>query len=208
MTDFEIADTTRLSRPSLAQVKAVVEFIQKHPSIAQKGLRHGLSQEKVHKQWVELSNIVNSIRGAVKSTKGWIKFWSDKRRNTIVKEKQIRTGKIVAKLTSLEQKILNIAKSRRKKSVPPQLCNGDDNSDVLEGDDAELQVDAYKTEADERHLNMMEQMALAVDRLAGTFETIDTSAFDVRNAVISIDYSIKKCFATSSTQHRQNNLFS
>ncbi|XP_039756694.1 uncharacterized protein LOC120631273 [Pararge aegeria] len=248
MAELEIADTTRLSRPSLAQVKAVIQFIQKHPDLVHKG-RHGVNHEKMQKLWIELSNIVNSIKGTVKSTKGWIKFWSDKRRNVIMKQKQISSGKIVGKLTSLEQKILDIAKSRKKKSHAPQLCNGDDNSveniPLEDDNDLDLQIDSDRmpTESDERHLNTMEKMieamnqqatalakmaqatvikskamermaeashkqALAVDRLAGTFETIGTSVYDVRNAVISMDYTIKKCFTTNSTQHRQNNLFS
>ncbi|XP_045780448.1 uncharacterized protein LOC123877646 [Maniola jurtina] len=247
MSNFEIADTTRLSRPSLAQVKAVVEFIQKHPNLAHRGLRNGVKNENIQNLWTELANIVNSIKGAVKTTKGWIKFWSDKKRNIMMKQKQINSGEIVGKLTSLEQKILAIAKLRKKKSQKPQLCNGNDDSgdDNPEDDNnLDLQIDTDEMLPSEaEHLNIMAKMidamdeqaialtkmaqatvikskamermaetsykqALAVDRLAGTFETIDAYVYDVRNAVISIDYTIKKCFTANSTQHRQNILFS
>lgn len=73
----------QVSRPTLAQVKAVIDFMQKHPDLAHRKLRYGVSHQKFKKLWIELSNIANSIDGAVKSTKGWIKVSSSLERNTI-----------------------------------------------------------------------------------------------------------------------------
>lgn len=61
------------SRPSLAQVKALIDFIQKHPDLAHRKLRNGVSRQKVKKLWVQFSNIANSMDGTLKSTNGWIK---------------------------------------------------------------------------------------------------------------------------------------
>lgn len=72
----------QVSRPTLAQVKAVIDFMLKHPDLAHRKLRYGVSHQKFKKLWIELSNIANSIDGAVKSTKGWIKVSSSLARNT------------------------------------------------------------------------------------------------------------------------------
>lgn len=61
------------SRPSLAQVKALIDFIQKHPDLAHRKLRNGVSRQKVKKLWVQFSNIANSMDGTLKSSNGWIK---------------------------------------------------------------------------------------------------------------------------------------
>ncbi|KAL0850978.1 hypothetical protein ABMA28_006874 [Loxostege sticticalis] len=242
---------SRVSRPTLAQVKAVIDFMQKHPDLAHRKLRYGVSHQKFKKLWIELSNIANSIDGAVKSTKGWIKFWSDKRRSIMIKQKQIEQGKIQGKLSPLEQKILDLCESktastRKKKGVKQEPCNGDEDNDSLDDifsrDDDELD-NLFGSENDERQLNMMEKLvdvmgqqasamsqmaqaqldnskslerlaeashmqALAVDRLAGTFETISSSVHDVRNALLGIDYTMKRCFPASAAQRQNSNIFS
>ncbi|CAH2102276.1 unnamed protein product [Euphydryas editha] len=255
LTDSENSESTeRPTRPSLAQVKVVIDFMQKHPDLAHRKLRYGMSHEKFKKLWIELSNTANSMKGAMKSTRGWIKFWSDKRRSVMLKQKQFNEGKIQDKITPLEQKILNICftgkPAKRKKAVKKEPCNGDNGSadEIFSKDECDIEIQdtsgLVPTETDERHMNIMEKMvevmdqqasalmqiakatlnnskamgkiaeashkqALAVDKLAGTFETINASAYDVRNAIMSIDYTIKRCFSTAATQHRQNtNLFS
>ncbi|XP_046962192.1 uncharacterized protein LOC124531721 [Vanessa cardui] len=255
LSDSENSESAeRPTRPSLAQVKAVIDFMQKHPDLAHRKLRYGMSHEKFKKLWIELSNIANSMKGAMKSTKGWIKFWSDKRRSVMLKQKHFNEGKTQDKLTPLEQKILNICfigkPGKRSKTVKKEPCNGDNGStdDIFSKDESDLEFQDTRrlvsTEADERHMNIMEKMvevmdqqasammemakatlnnskameriaeashkqALAVDKLAGTFETINASAYEVRNAIISIDYTMKRCFSTTAPQHRQNtNLFS
>ncbi|CAH0727480.1 unnamed protein product, partial [Brenthis ino] len=251
LSDTEISENTgRPTRPSLTQVKAVIDFMQKHPVMAHKKLRYGMSHEKFKKLWIELSNMANSMNGAMKSTKGWIKFWSDKRRSIMLKQKQISEGKIKDKLTPLEQKILSISssdKSTRRNRLKQDPSNGDNDylDDLFNGNDDEVDPTRLQpTDADEKHMSVMEKMAevmdqqavamtqmaqatlnnskameriadashkqaLAVDRLANIFETINTSVYDVRNAIMSIDYTLKRCYSTTAMQQRQNtNLFS
>ncbi|KAM3967884.1 uncharacterized protein ACR2FA_011431 [Aphomia sociella] len=255
LVDGDNADNTgRVSRPTLPQVKAVVEFMQKHPDLAHRKLRYGVSHQKFKKLWIELSNIANSIDGAIKSTKGWIKFWSDKRRSIMIKQKHIEDGKLMGSLTPLEQKILDLCENktpgRRKRGVKQEPCNGDDeDNDSLDDlfakeEDNDFDSQMFSNEAEERQLNIMEKLvdvmgqqatamsqvaqaamdnskalerlaeashiqALAVDRLATTFETISSSVHDVRNALLGIDYTMKRCYSTTATQPRQNtNIFS
>ncbi|XP_063823253.1 uncharacterized protein LOC135073138 [Ostrinia nubilalis] len=250
--EYEKTDSgSRVCRPTLAQVKAVVDFMQKHPDLAHRKLRYGVSHQKFKKLWIELANIANSIDGAAKSTKGWIKFWSDKRRSIMIRQKQIEQGKIQGKLSPLEQKILDLCESkttstRKKKGVKQEPLNGDDDNDSLDDDlskdDDELD-NLFGSENDERQLNMMEKLvdvmgqqaaamtqmaqaqmdnskslerlaeashiqALAVDRLAGTFETITSTVHDVRNALLGIDYTMKRCYPATATQRQNSNIFS
>ncbi|XP_049874847.1 uncharacterized protein LOC126372960 [Pectinophora gossypiella] len=260
MLDDQGDNAVRPSRPSLVQVRALVEFIQKHPDLAHRKLRTGVARQKVKKLWIQLSNIANSLEGTLKSTKGWIKFWSDKRRSIILKQKQIDEGKLQDTLAPIEQKIYDLCQNvtdkssttKRKKGVKLEPCNGndDDSMDDLFPDSEEMelsQMDGSRllpTEAEERQLNIMEKLvdvmdqqsqamvqmaqaahnnskalerlaeasqmqALAVDRVAATFENISTSVHDVRNAIMSIDYTMKRCYSASATQQRtSSNLFS
>lgn len=243
--------SVRNMRPSLAQVRAVISFMEKHPELANRKLRVGLGHARFKKLWVELSNIANSIAGAIKSTKGWIKFWSDKRRSLLLKQKQIDQGKLQGSLTTLEVKILDLCgdKSslpRKKRVVKQEPCNGDDEDsfdDSVSKDEDYSPEDNSQFESEERQLNMIDKLvevmdqqaaaltqmaqaslgnakalervaeashlqALAVDRLAGTFETISASVHDVRNAILGIDYTMKRCYPATATQQRQNsNIF-
>ncbi|KOB77833.1 Uncharacterized protein OBRU01_03344 [Operophtera brumata] len=155
MSDLEDRDTLdnpsriNYSRPSLAQVKAMVAFMEKHPEFANKK-QSGQSKYKTF--WVELSNAVNVLEGSVKSTKGWVK----------------------------------------KKPVKQEPCNGDDNSFEVEDD---LFIKGEDTSE-----------ALAVDRLVGSFETISASTHDIRNAILGIDYTLKRCHP--NTTRLNSTLFS
>ncbi|KAJ2948121.1 hypothetical protein O0L34_g9920 [Tuta absoluta] len=259
MMGDEIGEAPRTSRPSLAQVKALIDFIQKHPDLAHKKLRHGVSRAKVKKLWITISNHANSLDGTLKTTKGWIKFWSDKRRSVMLKQKQIEQGKLDDILAPIEQRIYDLcsavadkgpAKKRRGVKVEPYNGDDGDSMDDLfpDSEDLDLNMDNSRlisTEAEERQLNIMEKLvdvmdqqaqamsqmaqathnnskalerlaeaahmqALAVDRVAGAFENINTSVHEFRNAIVSIDYTMKRCFSTTAvTQPRQNsNLFS
>ncbi|CAB3256414.1 unnamed protein product [Arctia plantaginis] len=244
----------RVSRPTLAQVKAIISFMEKHPDLAHRRLRVGMGHAKFKKLWLELSNIANSIDGTIKSTKGWIKFWSDKKRSIHIKRKQIEEGKLLGSLTALEQKIYDLCDahppitSRKKKIVKEEPCNGNDNEsfdDELSNDYKQEENSRLNTsEVDERQLNMIDKLvvvmdqqsaalsqmaqatltsskaletiaeashvqAIAVDRLANTFETINASFHDVRNAILGIDYTIKRCYPATASEQRQNsNIFS
>ncbi|KAJ0182386.1 hypothetical protein K1T71_001755 [Dendrolimus kikuchii] len=255
MSDDELIgeNVGRVSRPTLAQVKAVVDYMEKHPDLSHRSMRIGMGHAKFKKMWVEMSNIANSLDGAVKTTKGWIKFWADKRRSILIKQRQIQEGKTQCALSPLEQKILDLCGDkafapRKRKAVKEEPLNGEDENSYDEiftknDDFNQLESKPLPSESDERQLNIMEKLvevmdqqasamsqmaqaslghskameriaeasnaqALAVDRLAGTFEAISASVLDVRNAILGIDYTMKRCFPITTAQTRQNsNIF-
>ncbi|CAG9581624.1 unnamed protein product [Danaus chrysippus] len=239
-------NTSRQSRPSLTQVRAIVQFMEKNPDLAHKRFRNGIGHEKFKNFWIELSNDLNTMNGAMKSTKGWIKFWSDKRRSLLMKQRQINSGKVNERLSPLEQRIVTLSipeKPSKRKALKTEI-NGDadsnDNASDMEEKEFGSDNRIVSMESDERFLNTMEKLveimgqqatamskvaqatftnstameriaeashkqALAVDKIASTFETISASVYDVRNAIIGIDYTMKRCFPQT---HRQNNIFS
>lgn len=253
MSDSEVenSESVGVSRPTLAQVRAVVEFMQKHPDLAHKKLRVGMGRGKFKKIWMELAKTANSVGGAVKSSQGWIKYWADKRRSVMIKKRQIEEGKLRGRITIMEQKILDLCNEKslspkKRGKVKEEPCNGGDG-DSLDGflsKDEEYGDIEHKhsvTENDERHLNIIDKLvevmnqqaaamnqlahtslcnskalervaeashiqALAVDRLANTFETISASVQDVRNAVIGIDYTVKRCYPVMNSQRTNANI--
>ncbi|XP_068626850.1 uncharacterized protein [Battus philenor] len=257
LDDVDISEnTSRVSRPSFTQLKAIVEFMEKHSDLAHRKHKDSTSHERFKTLWMELSNALNDLEGARKSMKGWIKFWSDKRRSITMKQKQIAEGRSNDTLSILELRILDLTPNskhtnKRKNSVKQEVCNGDDNEsleNIFKKDDDDLGFSANanrlnSTETDERHIGIMEKLvevmdqqasaltqmaeatlnnskaleriadashkqAMAVDRLARTFENISASVYDVKNAIMSIDYTMKRCYSATAGQHRQNsNIF-
>ncbi|KAJ8721683.1 hypothetical protein PYW07_002458 [Mythimna separata] len=74
MTDRVIA-----SRPSLEQVTAIVDFMEKHPALALGQLRGLEGREESKKLWFMLTRVVNNITGPTRPMKSWIKYWADKK---------------------------------------------------------------------------------------------------------------------------------
>ncbi|XP_073957800.1 uncharacterized protein [Choristoneura fumiferana] len=184
----EVETTGRFSRPSLAQVKAIIDFMQKHPELANRKFRYGMNHDKFRKLWYELSSIANSIEGAVKSTKGWIKFWSDKRRSIKLKQKQIDEGKLDDRLSPVERKIYDlslvensISPIKKKKGVKQEPVNGDedesnDDSFLKEVDEMDFtNTESNKllvTEADERQMSIMEKLVEVMDQQAAAMNQL------------------------------------
>ncbi|XP_053612355.1 uncharacterized protein LOC128676323 isoform X3 [Plodia interpunctella] len=67
------------SRPSLEQVVAIVDFMEKHPALALGQLRGLEGRDESKKLWFELTRIVNNISGPTRPMKSWIKYWADKK---------------------------------------------------------------------------------------------------------------------------------
>ncbi|KAI8438740.1 hypothetical protein MSG28_011150 [Choristoneura fumiferana] len=197
----EVETTGRFSRPSLAQVKAIIDFMQKHPELANRKFRYGMNHDKFRKLWYELSSIANSIEGAVKSTKGWIKFWSDKRRSIKLKQKQIDEGKLDDRLSPVERKIYDlslvensISPIKKKKGVKQEPVNGDedesnDDSFLKEVDEMDFtNTESNKllvTEADERQMASCEGQNI-VSVQVGVPDAVQVYSLS-RNAISELD---------------------
>lgn len=231
----------RASRPTLAQLMEIISFMEEHPDLARRRKNVGLKIQAKHKKlWTKLAKLVNSVDGPKKTKPAWIKFWSDKRRSLIIKQKQIEQGKLKSRLTPLQRKILvlcdyKFAQTRKfRSSVGRAPVNGNAFDDASKGGH-------YLSAAEQRQIKMIDQLidvmdeqtaamtqlseatltsskaleqiadasyeqALAVDRVAGTFESINVSVNDIRNALLGIDYTMKRCYP--ATQQRHNNIFS
>lgn len=61
------------SRPSLEQVTAIVDFMEKHPALGLGQLRGLEGRDESKKLWFKLTRIVNSITGPTRPMKSWIK---------------------------------------------------------------------------------------------------------------------------------------
>ncbi|KAJ0175525.1 hypothetical protein K1T71_008684 [Dendrolimus kikuchii] len=76
-----MTDRTIATRPSLEQVTAIVNFMEKHPALALGQLRGLDGRHESKKLWLQLTRIVNNISGPTRPMKSWVKFWADKKSN-------------------------------------------------------------------------------------------------------------------------------
>ncbi|KAI8422537.1 hypothetical protein MSG28_006341 [Choristoneura fumiferana] len=113
-----MSDRSIASRPSLEQVVAIVDFMEKHQQLAL-GLLRGLEgREESKKLWFQLTRIVNGISGPTRPMKSWIKYWADKK--STVRNKVISGGGDPNSLCSnIEKKIwdLFLASDKARPSV-------------------------------------------------------------------------------------------
>ncbi|XP_047997517.1 uncharacterized protein LOC125235022 isoform X2 [Leguminivora glycinivorella] len=102
-----ISDRSIASRPSLEQVVAIVDFMEKHKTLAL-GLMRGLEgREESKRLWFQLTRIVNGITGPTRPMKSWIKYWADKK--STVRNKVISGGGDPNSLCSnIEKKIWDL----------------------------------------------------------------------------------------------------
>ncbi|XP_047987822.1 uncharacterized protein LOC125227528 [Leguminivora glycinivorella] len=73
-------DTTK-RHATAAQVSALMDYMQEHSEVA-KGMSSGLEREDIEAQWRDLTSMLNSMGGAVKSTEKWKQTWRDLKSNT------------------------------------------------------------------------------------------------------------------------------
>ncbi|KAL4715520.1 hypothetical protein ACJJTC_009146 [Scirpophaga incertulas] len=101
-----MVDRTIASRPSLEQIMAIVDFMEKHTALALGNLR-GLEGRHESKQlWAKLTRIVNGIEGPTRPMKSWIKFWADKK--STVRSKVLAIGDPNNLCSNIEKKIWDL----------------------------------------------------------------------------------------------------
>ncbi|CAB3223933.1 unnamed protein product [Arctia plantaginis] len=102
-----MADRVIASRPSLEQVTAIVDFMEKHPALALGQLRGLEGRDKSKRLWSTLTRIVNNITGPTRPMKSWIKYWADKK--STVRSKVVSGGGDPNNLCSnIEKKIYDL----------------------------------------------------------------------------------------------------
>ncbi|KAF9794135.1 hypothetical protein SFRURICE_009512 [Spodoptera frugiperda] len=218
MTDRVIA-----SRPSLEQVQAIVDFMEKHPALGLGQLRGFEGRDEGKKLWLKLTRLVNSLSGPTRPVKSWVKFWADKK--STVRSKVQATGDPNNLGSNIEKKIWDLflanETGRPRGTVKREVENNfldenfynEDSMDHNHTESEQLKVLADQSSAmsqlaNASHLNAqaMERLAeasqiqaRAIDRLANSFETISAATHDVRNAIVDIDVTMKRFYSTSPT---------
>ncbi|XP_026315273.1 uncharacterized protein LOC113226759 isoform X2 [Hyposmocoma kahamanoa] len=102
-----MTDRTIASRPSLEQVVAIVDFMEKHPSLALGQLRGLEGRDQSKKLWHKLTSIVNSINGPNRPMKSWVKYWADKK-STVRQKVQSGGGDPNTLCSNIERKIWDL----------------------------------------------------------------------------------------------------
>ncbi|KPI96850.1 hypothetical protein RR46_04975 [Papilio xuthus] len=102
MTDRSIA-----SRPSLEQVIAIVDFMEKHPALGLGQMRGLEKRDECKKLWFKLTKIVNSLGGPNRPMKSWVKYWADKK-STIRSKVQSSNGDPNTLSSNIEKKIWDL----------------------------------------------------------------------------------------------------
>ncbi|XP_059049579.1 uncharacterized protein LOC131844659 [Achroia grisella] len=239
MTDRCIA-----SRPSVDQVLAIVDFMEKHPALALGQLRGLEGRDESKKLWFQLTRTVNNITGPIRPMKSWIKYWADKK--STVRSKVMSVGGDPNSLCSnVEKKIWDLFLSsdvtKPRNSVKQEShyieetnFNEDSMDETNVESDPVLTFEEPIADVHERHIVIMEKLltvmssqatalaqlgqasavssqamerlaeashiqARAIDRLATTFESIGAATHQVSNAMVDIDATVKRCYATSPT---------
>ncbi|CAK1597588.1 unnamed protein product [Parnassius mnemosyne] len=67
------------NRPTLAQIEALVEFLEQNVGIAKGLLRTNQAKMEVKRQWASVATTLNSLGGANKDGQGWAKYWAEKK---------------------------------------------------------------------------------------------------------------------------------
>ncbi|XP_063361502.1 uncharacterized protein LOC134650475 [Cydia amplana] len=166
-----MSDRSIASRPSLEQVVAIVDFMEKHQTLAL-GLLRGLEgREESKKLWFQLTRIVNGITGPTRPMKSWIKYWADKK--STVRNKVISGGGDPNRLCSnIEKKIWDLflasdvdKSTKSRSSVKQESHFVDDNffnEDSMEPNHIESQpVLAFEEpmmDYEERQVAVMEKL--------------------------------------------------
>ncbi|KAM3959589.1 uncharacterized protein ACR2FA_006381 [Aphomia sociella] len=178
MTDRSIA-----SRPSLEQVVAIVDFMEKHPALALGQLRGLEGRDESKKLWFQLTRIVNNITGPIRPMKSWIKYWADKK-STVRSKVQSVGGDPNSLCSNIEKKIWDLFLSSdvskpRNSSVKQESHYIDEsyfNEDSMEDNNVEsepaLAFEEPVADAEERQMAVMEKLVKVMSTQASALSQL------------------------------------
>ncbi|XP_045447509.1 uncharacterized protein LOC123655798 [Melitaea cinxia] len=169
MTDRAIA-----SRPSLEQVIAIVDFMEKHPALALGQLRGLEGRDESKKLWCKLTRIVNNITGPTRPMKSWVKYWADKK-STVRSKVQSGGGDPNTLCSNIEKKIWDLflsndAGNSTRNSVKleshyTEEAFFDDNMDQNHESEPVLNFEE-STNIEERQMRVMEKLVKSMGEQA------------------------------------------
>ncbi|XP_030020853.1 uncharacterized protein LOC115440613 isoform X1 [Manduca sexta] len=163
-----MTDRTIASRPSLEQVTAIVDFMEKHPALALGQLRGLEGRDESKKLWLKLTRIVNNINGPTRPMKSWIKYWADKK-STVRSKVQGCGGDPDSLCSNIEKKIWDLFlandNTKGRGAVKQESHYMEDsffNEDSMDQNHVETEpVLAFEEPAadmEERHVALMEKL--------------------------------------------------
>ncbi|XP_045494764.1 uncharacterized protein LOC123693624 isoform X1 [Colias croceus] len=174
MTERSIA-----SRPSLEQVVAIVDFMEQHPVLGLGQLRGLEGRHESKKLWLQLTRVVNNIKGPTRPMKSWVKYWADKK--STVRSKVLSAGGDPNILCSnIEKKIwdlflANDGGNKSRNSVKVESHYSEDNffnEDSIEEnhvDETAISFDEPTIgpiDVEERQILIMEKLVKVMDKQA------------------------------------------
>ncbi|CAH2076033.1 unnamed protein product, partial [Iphiclides podalirius] len=171
MTDRSIA-----SRPSLEQVIAIVDFMEKHPALALGQMRGLEKRDECKKLWFRLTRIVNNLDGPDRPLKSWVKYWADKK-STIRSKVQSSGGDPNTLSSNIEKKIWDLfladdaSKDRgavkQETHYAEESFYNDDSADRNHtGTEPVLAFEEPAMDIDERQMIVMEKLVRAMGEQA------------------------------------------
>ncbi|KAL0880643.1 hypothetical protein ABMA27_001868 [Loxostege sticticalis] len=156
-----------MSRPSMEQVMAIVDFMEKHPALGLGQLRGLEGRDESKKLWYELTMIVNNLTGPTRPMKSWIKYWADKK-STVRSKVQSIGGDPNSLCSNIEKRIWdlflandNSATKQRNTSVKQEThfieepFFNEDSMDVLGFDEP---IDEPIMDIEDRQMAIMEKL--------------------------------------------------
>lgn len=64
--------TAKMSRPTISQLEALVDFLEQNPEIAKGQLRTVQAKQEAKRKWASLAITLNALGGADKDGAGWM----------------------------------------------------------------------------------------------------------------------------------------
>ncbi|XP_073820932.1 uncharacterized protein [Musca autumnalis] len=120
---MESAKKSRCPRASIAQQSALLTFLESNKGLGEGKFAAMHGKESARRKWLEITEELNKIPGAVKTSDQWQTVWRDLKSKTSTKFKTLKkernaTGnKPLTKglLTSIEERFLQMLKKTQRK---------------------------------------------------------------------------------------------
>ncbi|CAH0714215.1 unnamed protein product, partial [Brenthis ino] len=179
-----MSDRAIASRPSLEQVVAIVDFMEKHPSLALGQLRGLEGRDESKKLWFKLTRIVNNITGPTRPMKSWIKYWADKK-STVRSKVQSGGGDPNTLGSNIEKKIWDLFLANdagKKNSVKleshymEETFYNEDNMEQNHESEPVLNFEEPALDFEERQMVVMEKLVKVMGEQAAAMSQLAHAA--------------------------------
>ncbi|XP_026732826.1 uncharacterized protein LOC113497467 isoform X2 [Trichoplusia ni] len=183
-----MTDRTIASRPSMEQVTAIVDFMEKHPALALGQLRGMEGRDESKRLWFKLTRIVNNLSGPTRPMKSWIKYWADKKSTVRTKVISYGDGNSNNLCSNVEKKIWDLFLAndagKTRKPVKQESSYVEDTYFKDDGVEEDNQVDSdpvmpfeeQTMDMEQRQNAIMERLVKAMSEQAGALAQLAQAA--------------------------------